>query len=191
MQSDSPSHRLGQVHQEIPTPRGKQAARSPSQDNTATTSHHHGTTPSIDGEDEPGIIINIIQSEDRAWDSEVDGNQDDSDQESERSSTSTPDYKRGNHSQQQLLRAATLQVQQEGKEFKLNRRCQPAVLLLSDTRMSQWPRDSFCQIEHHPGWNLDKWLAMLRAEAIRVCCNTVVIYFEKAQGYQGRPTIKK
>ena len=45
-------------------------------------------------------------------------------------------------------------------------------------------------MDYHLGWGFNTWIAALRAETIRVKCNTVVIYLDKFQDYENVLPIK-
>ena len=47
-----------------------------------------------------------------------------------------------------------------------------------------------CVLDVHKEWGFKKWISALRAEIIRVKCNTVIIYFEQVQKYDDVPPIK-
>ena len=67
----------------------------------------------------------------------------------------------------------------------------PSVHILADSRLQNWPvKDKFRTIDYHPGWNFKTWIAVLRAETIRIKTNTVVIYLERCQEYEDVPPIK-
>ena len=44
-----------------------------------------------------------------------------------------------------------------------------------------------CIVDYQPNWNFKAWLSALRAESIRIKCNTVVMYFERSQEYDVPP----
>ena len=144
-------------------------------------------------EDEPGVVITMNHSDDMIWDSDVDSQQMESDQESGVSATSTPEYKRGNHQEDtSITRQAIAQILHESKSFRLTGRRHPSILVLADAKLLHWPKDTSCQVEMHSKWTLDQWLSALRAEIIRVSSytNTVVLYLEITQRYTVVPHLK-
>ena len=57
--------------------------------------------------------------------------------------------------------------------------------------MEQWSNiDNVCQVEYHPGWELNRWVSALRAETIRVCSNNVVLYLEETSRVHDVPPLK-
>ena len=62
-------------------------------------------------------------------------------------------------------------TKQRGRKFSLQ--------LLADSRLEQWSRvDNICSLHFKPDWDLNNWISGLRAEVVRIICNTVVIYLE-------------
>ena len=135
--------------------------------------------------EDPGLIIDMTtQDQELIWNTDIDGNDSDTG-----SCTLTPEFKRGIHpSMEDTL--AIQQILQDSCQFTLRGRNRPSVLILSDSRLKNWPRDSMCQVEYHPEWSLNKWLEALKAEIIRVTCNTVILYFETTCRYTDVPPLK-
>ena len=127
--------------------------------------------------------------EEEAWDSEA---------ESVASSTSTPSFKRGNHEQtsdSDTTQQIHQQIQQESCQFMEGRRkvCTrgPSLHILADSRIQNWPKcDNICVVDFRPGWSFKQWISALRAEMIRVKCNTVVLYLEKVHEFEEVPLVK-
>ena len=81
-------------------------------------------------EEETGVIITMVQGEELAWDSEVDG--------SEASATSTPGYCRGNHTDVSLHQVIEA-IKRDNQQHLSNRQQRATrVHLLTDARMANW-----------------------------------------------------
>ena len=67
----------------------------------------------------------------------------------------------------------------------------PSLHILADSRIGNWPvNDNICKVDYHPEWSFKKWIAALRAETVRVKCNTVVLYLERVQEFEEVPPLK-
>ena len=104
------------------------------------------------------------------------------------SSTSTPGYKRGHHSELELQQVIWASKSADTR----------ATYRKWDHPYTFWqtPGYSFgwimtiCVTDFHQDWSLKKWIASLRAETVRVKCNTVVLYLEKTQEFNDSPPLK-
>ena len=96
------------------------------------------------------------------------------------STTSTPSYKHGRHTDptlNEIIRAITAEpVRSQHKRG-------PSVHILADSCLERWPpHDNICVLDYH-AWNIRRWVEALRAETVRIQCNTVILYLEKAQEF--------
>ena len=184
-QSEAPSRIT--TNQETHAPPNKPSSTtSQSQGKKSATTSQMRSPPIKDGEalivrEQDEVLITMVYNNYEAWNSDAD------------SSTSMPDFKRGRHNDDALTQLAVQEIQREcaqGNKRKSTGRS-PSVHLLADSRVENWPsQDNMCVVDYHPGWNYGTWIAALRAETIRIKCNTVVLYLEKSQHYEDVPPIK-
>ena len=146
------------------------------------------TMPSVTVDPEEGVIITMAQDDEQIWNSAEDSDS------SEVSSSSTPDFKRGKHSSVSLVQVMeALRADSKTKVHNKGRARGPSLQVLADARLSQWPRnDKICLVEYHQDWKFKQWLVALRAETVRITCNTVILYFEQTQemGMEEVPRLK-
>ena len=97
----------------------------------------------------PETIIKFTHKDESAWDTEM-----------EESTTSTPDFKRGRHSEQNPIsdEEAVRAIKREGLVMESpvwiqdrSRRMRASVLVLADSQLKFWPgNDKICRIAFHP-----------------------------------------
>ena len=171
---------------------------------SGTPSHSEAAAPSQEGGDAPlhagttdevqiqadgysdvetgSIVITMESGEDQAWNSDKDGGN------SSDSSSSTLGYKRGRHPE--LVDQALEQIKEEAALYMQQRvhSRKPSLQILSDARVQEWPKnDNICILNYHPKWNFKKLVAAIRAETVRIECDTVIIYLEMTQDFDDAP----
>ena len=156
-----------------------------------------GSSPLQAGSDHETVIQFIYQGE-GAWESEAD------------SDTSTPDCKRGKHTEpcmphqtsppvsptdraeRLLTQQAVREISQYGMQFKLphwlkdRRPCNPSVLVLADTQLHNWPKDGLCHVIVKD-WPVKRWAQAIKLGEIRINCSIIVLYLEGTQTWRDVP----
>ena len=123
------------------------------------------------------------ETEETAWNSEIDSHSD----------TSTPAYKRGRYETREYLDPgldleAIEQIKLDCKQLVSSSRRPPSVHILADAQVEMWPQhDNICIMDYRPGWSLKRWTPELRAKSIRIQCHSVILYMEKAQNMEVPP----
>ena len=110
------------------------------------------------------VIIHMRYHDTDAWDLDAD---------STSSTTSTPDCKRGRHTDS-LTQMALCKIKEESHRFNKLARSKrryagkvPSVHILADSRLGNWlTPDGVCRMDYHPGWGFKTWVAALRTETI-------------------------
>ena len=105
----------------------------------ATPSHTRSVTEKADEEEVCSeVIIHMINQDESAWDSEVDGLS------SGMSDTSTPGYKHGKHQFTQPIPGLELeaieQIKLDCRQIRKGTRRPPSVHILADAMMDFWPK---------------------------------------------------
>ena len=145
-----------------------------------------GKPASLEENAEQGTIIEFTYRSHSPWESDME------------SETSTPDFKRGKHRQEELEQAAVKEILEKGVHWPVPswiRRRQvrgPSVLILADAQFKHWPAqlDKVCQIEFHPNWPIKWWTQAIRLGQLKITCHTVVIYLEGLCHWADIPPIK-
>ena len=139
----------------------------------------HPTRKDAGNDDHSEVIITMEHNEvEQPWVM-------DEEQDSDVSSSSTPNFKTGRHSKTEEMEIVELvKIEAKQQMIKPRNRRGPSMQLLADTRISEWPNnDNLCLVDYH-NWTLKQWVSALRAEIVRISCNTVILYLEKTHEYE-------
>ena len=158
-------------------------------------------SPVMEQADE-SIVIQLTHQSNEAWDSALDSSTDSSLDSSLVSASSTPAFKRGEPDDSSSKRAQKRKQQiidliiEEGLERhhlgKRRRRVQePAVLILADSKLKEWPwNDKVCDLHLRPNQSVKQWTMEIRTGIIDIQARNVIIYFESLLGWNDVPPIK-
>ena len=143
--------------------------------------------------DDVGTIIEFTYGDASGWDTELD--------------TSTPDFKRGKHGEEDklspeaeplnpLTALALAELQQHGWPCRvpswIRRRTwtRHSVLILADSQLNHWPTvDRICQVILKD-WPVKRWAQAIKAGEVRVKALTVVLYLEGTRNWADVPPVK-
>ena len=202
--SSNPSNGQSPQTQQYVTP--SQADDSPAKDEDSITPPASAETMEVDPHELGSeVVIDMTQAgnRDSVWDS-------DADMWDSLSESETPGYKRGQlpsstaewepvHTKDPNLGEERSQfddeivklIQQDCKLHVNKLRKPPSVHILADAKLENWSKiDNICVLDYKPGWNFKKWISALRAETIRINCNTVILYLERSQEFDQVPPLK-
>ena len=90
---------------------------------------------------------------------------------------------------------ALAEVVTQGIQFKIprwirDRKTHPAMLILADSQLINWPgRDCICRVEVRK-WPLKRWTQAVRLGEIRISSTTVILYLESSRNWVDVPPIK-